>query len=160
MKQRQIVFQLLLPSDEQPAKAIQPGMGALDHPAPRLPLVVLINQGTASAAEIVAGALQDAHRATLVGETTFGTGTVLNEFHLSDGSVLLLATEEWLTPNGRVIWHQGISPDVAVSLPSTTAPLFPEAERGMTPEPLRASGDEQLLRALELLGGSGQAQLK
>jgi carboxyl-terminal processing protease len=56
-----------------------------------LPMVVLINGGTASAAEITAGALQDAHRATLVGETTFGTGTVLNEFHLSDGSALLLA---------------------------------------------------------------------
>ncbi len=134
---------------------VQPGGLAL-----HLPLVVLINQGTASAAEIVAGALQDAHRATLVGETTFGTGTVLNEFHLSDGSVLLLATEEWLTPDGRVIWHQGISPDVAVSLPSTTAPLFPEAERGITPAQVQASGDEQLLRALELLGGSGPAQLK
>ncbi len=119
--------------------------------APDIPLVVLINGGTASAAEIVAGALQDAQRATLVGETTFGTGTVLNEFRLSDGSALLLATEEWLTPGGRVIWHQGISPDKMVSLSSGVAPLLPEAEREMTAAQLQASEDAQLLQALELL---------
>jgi carboxyl-terminal processing protease len=116
-----------------------------------VPMVVLINGGTASAAEIVAGALQDAHRATLVGETTFGTGTVLEEFRLSNGSALLLATEEWLTPNGRVIWHRGIAPDVAVALPAGVESLFPEAEREMTTVRLQASGDEQLLRALDLL---------
>jgi carboxyl-terminal processing protease len=114
-------------------------------------MVVLINGGTASAAEIVAGALQDAHRATLVGEATFGTGTVLEEFSLSNGSALLLATEEWLTPNGRVIWHRGIAPDVAVALPAGVESLFPEAEREMTTVRLQASGDEQLLRALDLL---------
>jgi carboxyl-terminal processing protease len=117
-------------------------------------LVVLVDQGTASAAEIVSGALQDAARAKLVGETTFGTGTVLQEFGLSDGSALLLATEEWLTPGGRVIWHVGITPDVVVALPPNTAPLLPEAEAGMTPEQLRASGDDQLLLALELLTGA------
>lgn len=120
--------------------------------APDIPMAVLINAGTASAAEIVAGALQDAHRATLVGETTFGTGTILNEFSLSDGSALLLATEEWLTPSGRVIWHRGIAPDVVVSLPPDVAPLLPGAEQGMTPAQLRASQDDQLLRALDLLG--------
>jgi len=119
--------------------------------APDLPLVVLIDPGTASAAEIVSGALQDAGRAKLVGETTFGTGTVLNEFALSDGSALLLATEEWLTPQGRLIWHQGIAPDVQVTLPQGTSPLLPEAEAGMTPEQIQNSGDAQLLRALELL---------
>lgn len=116
-----------------------------------VPMVVLVNGGTASAAEIVGGALQDVHRATLVGETTFGTGTVLGEFRLSDGSALLLATEEWLTPNGRVIWHKGISPDVMVSLPPDVAPLFPEAEREMTPAQLQDSGDQQLLDALKRL---------
>ncbi len=74
-------------------------------------------------AEIVAGALQDAHRATLIGETTFGTGTVLNGFSLSDGSQILLATEEWLTPAGRVIWHKGITPDVSVDLANTVNPI-------------------------------------
>ena len=122
--------------------------------APDLPLVVLIDPGTASAAEIVSGALQDAGRARLVGETTFGTGTVLNEFSLSDGSALLLATEEWLTPEGRLIWHHGIVPDVQVTLPQDTSPLLPQAEAGMTQEQVRNSGDAQLLRALELLNQS------
>jgi carboxyl-terminal processing protease len=125
---------------------VQSGGVALD-----IPMVVLVNGGTASAAEIVAGALQDAHRATLVGEKTFGTGTVLNEFRLSDGSALLLATEEWLTPSGRVIWHQGLSPDLVVTLPPDAALLLPAVERDMTPDQLQSSGDEQLLQALELL---------
>jgi carboxyl-terminal processing protease len=117
------------------------------------PLIVLVNQGTASAAEIVSGALQDGGRARLVGETTFGTGTVLNEFRLSDGSALLLATEEWLTPKGRLIWHEGIAPDEVVVLPTDNDLLLPEAEAGMTPQQLQASGDAQLLRALALLTG-------
>jgi carboxyl-terminal processing protease len=116
-----------------------------------LPMVVLINGGTASAAEILAGALQDAHRATLVGETTFGTGTVLSQFRLSDGSALLLATEEWLTPAGRVIWHHGISPDVTIALPKDAIPLLPEGESGLTAAQLQSSGDTQILRALDLL---------
>jgi carboxyl-terminal processing protease len=78
--------------------------------ATALPMVVLINGGTSSGAEIVAGALQDAHRADLVGEKTFGTGTVLQTFPLSDGSALMLAIEEWFTPDGHVIWHHGIYP--------------------------------------------------
>jgi carboxyl-terminal processing protease len=119
--------------------------------APDMPLAVLINGGTASAAEIVAGALQDAQRAVVVGETTFGTGTVLGEFHLSDGSALLLATQEWLTPGGRAIWHQGLAPDVTVALPAGATPVFPLAEQQMTPAQLQGSGDAQLLKALELL---------
>jgi len=110
-----------------------------------------VNSGTASAAEIVTGALQDAHRATVIGETTFGTGTVLNRFPLSDGSALMLATEEWLTPSGHVIWHQGIAPDVVITLPVSTMPLFPEAEREMTSAQLRANNDLQLLGALAKL---------
>jgi carboxyl-terminal processing protease len=129
------------------------------HPVPvrsggaatSLPLVVLINGGTSSGAEIVAGAFQDAHRAKLVGEKTFGTGTVLETFSLSDGSGLMLAIEEWLTPAGHVIWHHGISPDVAVPLPPQVTPLIPANERGLTAEELRKGGDVQLLRALDLL---------
>ncbi len=116
-----------------------------------LPLVVLINRGTASASEIVAGALQDAKRAIIVGETTFGTGTVLNIVPLSDGSALQLAVMEWLTPNGRTIWHKGIAPDVTVSLPADISPLLPEAELGMTLAQLRSNKDLQLLRAIEIL---------
>jgi carboxyl-terminal processing protease len=119
--------------------------------APTIPLVVLVNEGTASAAEIVSGAIQDARRAKLVGEKTFGTGTVLEKFPLSDGSALLLATEEWLTPTGRLIWHRGISPNVLVPLPAGITPLFPDAEKGMTAKELQASRDEQLLEAINLL---------
>jgi carboxyl-terminal processing protease len=121
-------------------------------PKTDLPMVVLINAGTASAAEIVSGALQDAGRAPLVGETTFGTGTVLNQFPLPDGSAVMLAVEEWLTPKGRTIWHQGIKPDYVVSLAVGANPLLPEAEKGMTAEKLKASDDAQLLKALDLLG--------
>jgi carboxyl-terminal processing protease len=123
--------------------------------APDLQMVVLINGGTASAAEIVSGALQDAHRAVFIGEKTFGTGTVLNRFPLSDGSALLLATEEWLTPSGKSIWHNGISPDIQVMLPASASPLVPGAEAGMTQAAITASGDTQLLRAISELGGAG-----
>ncbi len=124
------------------------------YPVTDLPLAVLINQGSASAAEITAGALQDAGRATLIGETTFGTGTVLNDFNLPDGSALLLAVQEWLTPKGRIIWHHGITPDDQVSLPTSAHLLLPEAERSMTPEQVKASDDAQLLRALQVLSTS------
>jgi carboxyl-terminal processing protease len=119
--------------------------------ATEIPMVVLVNGGTASGAEIVAGALQDAHRAPLVGEATFGTGTVLNEFKLSDGSALLLAIEEWLTPAGHVIWHKGITPGFVVALAAGVSPVFPETERTMNAEQIDDSDDAQLLRALELL---------
>jgi carboxyl-terminal processing protease len=118
-----------------------------------IPMVVLMNDGTASAAEIVAGALQDHGRARLVGTTTFGTGTVLEQFPLSDGSALLLAVLEWLTPNGNKIWHKGITPNFVVSLPEGVAPVFPEEEQGLTSQQLKASKDTQLLKALELVSG-------
>ncbi len=118
-----------------------------------LPLVVLINQGSASASEIVSGALQDHQRATLVGETTFGTGTVLNEFPLSDGSAILLATEQWLTPDGRVIWREGIVPDELVELTGPVRLVVPATADDLTAEELATSEDAQLLRAIELLGG-------
>jgi carboxyl-terminal processing protease len=114
-------------------------------------LVVLVNEGTASAAEIVSGALQDAGRAKLVGETTFGTGTVLNQFSLSDGSAVLLAIQEWLTPSGKTIWHKGLAPDEVVPLAAGVAPLSPESEQGLTTAQLQSSGDQQLLTALGLV---------
>lgn len=81
-----------------------------------VPMVVLVNEGSASSSEIVAGALRDNERATVVGETTFGTGTVLAEFDLSDGSAILLGVAEWLTPNGDFIREDGITPDVEAAL--------------------------------------------
>ncbi|MCC7105985.1 MAG: S41 family peptidase [Chloroflexi bacterium] len=114
-----------------------------------LPLVVLVNEGSASSAEIVAGAIQDHGRGQLVGTTTFGTGTVLSSYQLSDGSAILLGTEEWLTPNGSQIWHHGIKPDVTVTLPTSAVSLTPRAVAQLTPAQLQASTDQQLVRALQ-----------
>jgi len=120
-------------------------------PTTNLPMVILVNGGTASDAEIFASALQDARRAKLVGETTFGTGTVLNRFSLADGSGLFLATQEWLTASGKTIWHVGLTPDYVVSLAADEVPLFPSSEQEMTGEQLKASTDQQLLSAINLL---------
>jgi carboxyl-terminal processing protease len=116
-----------------------------------LPMVVLINRGSASDSEIVAGALHDAGRAKLVGEKTFGTGTVLSEFTLDDGSSLLLAVEEWLTPNKLSFWHKGLEPDIAVKQPFDVPILRPSMERDLTEAELPVCGDAPLLRAVQLL---------
>jgi carboxyl-terminal processing protease len=112
---------------------------------------VLIDQGTASAAEIFAGAMQDHERGKLVGARTFGTGTVLRPFALSDGSAVLLAVAEWLTPKGRQIWHQGISPDVEVVLSEGAVALWPDQEGELDEAALEKSDDKQLLKALEIV---------
>jgi carboxyl-terminal processing protease len=119
--------------------------------ATRIPLVALVDDGTASAAEILAGALQDNGRAPIVGVKTFGTGTVLETFTLRDGSEVRIGVAEWLTPLGHQIWHQGIQPNDVVPLPSTVSPLTPSDLSHMTAAQLAASGDTQLLRAVALL---------
>jgi len=101
-----------------------------------LPTVVLVNGGTASAAEIVAGALQDYAIAAIVGEQTFGKGTVQHLTTLRDGSAVKLTIAEWLTPSGRSIEGNGITPDVVVESMKEQS----ETDR-----------DPQLERALSLL---------
>ena len=123
-----------------------------------LPMVVLINGGSASSSEILAGAIQDYDRGELVGETTFGTGTVLQPYTLDDGSVLLLGTRQWLTPKGRLIRKQGISPDYVVELPIEAELLTPEGIEELEQSEIQASEDTQLLKALELLGVPWAAQ--
>jgi carboxyl-terminal processing protease len=115
-----------------------------------LPLVVLVDRGTASSAEIVSGALQDAGRGQIVGVKTYGTGTVLGEFPLEDGSALRVGTVEWLTPKGRRIWHEGIVPDVIVERAADIVPMGPDDIRSMTPAQVAALTDPQLSRALTL----------
>jgi len=115
------------------------------------PVAVLINGGTASASEIVAGALRDQRQAPLVGESTFGTGTVLQEFPLPGGSALLLAVGEWLTPAGEGFWHKGLEPTAKVALADDSVPLTPLAMRDLTPVGLRKSDDKQLLAAVRWL---------
>ena len=89
---------------------------------PSIKLVVLIDKGSASASEIVTGALQDRKRATIVGETSFGKGTVQQWIQLQNGSALKLTIAKWLTPNQHWIHHVGIVPDVPVATPADASP--------------------------------------
>ena len=121
-----------------------------DPESANAPLAVLVNEGSASSAEILAGALRDNGRAPVIGETTFGTGTVLSEFVLRDGSSILLGVAEWLTPDGDFIRDTGITPDVRVSLVEGTEPLTPEDARELSREEILEK-DAQLRKAYEKL---------
>ncbi|MBU2633118.1 S41 family peptidase [Patescibacteria group bacterium] len=101
-----------------------------------LKLVILVNQGTASASEILAGALREHGKATLVGEQTYGKGSVQELVDIRDGSALKLTIARWLTPNGESISEKGLEPDVVVEF---------------TKEDLEAERDPQMDRALEIL---------
>ena len=120
--------------------------------AREMPLIVLINKGTASAGEITAGALKENERAFLIGETTFGTGTVLNQFGLSDGSAILLGVTNWLTPNGNLIKGQGVTPNLEVEQSPSSKKVNAEMLRDMTTDQFGTLEDTQFLKALEQLG--------
>ena len=117
------------------------------HGAPNVPLVVLVDAHSASAAEIVAGSLQVHHRAKLVGTRTFGKGSVQEDFVLSDGSDLHLTVERWFLPNGQTIDHTGLAPDVTVTL-ANPSDAFDVAQPS-----LGYAKDTQLNAALTLLAG-------
>ena len=121
--------------------------------APKIPLVVLVDNGTASSAEIVTGALQDAGRGPIVGVRTFGTGTVLGKFDLADGSALRIGTVEWLTPKGRRIWHEGLTPDVVLALPADVQRVAPADLAKLGATGVATSADVQLRKAIAILGG-------
>ncbi len=123
-----------------------------------IPMVVLINANTASSSEIVSGALQEAKRATLVGLPTVGTGTVLSTFALEDGSQLLLGTSQWLTPQGRLIRKQGITPDVEVGLALDAQVITPSVVGELDPNELIERGDAQVLEAHRILTGNSASQ--
>lgn len=114
-----------------------------------MPVVVLVDHNSASSAEIVAGALQDQGRAKIVGVPTYGTGTVLQEFPLSDGSVIILGTEWWLTPNGHRIFGIGIKPDETVQMPSGVYPTYPTDITPLSSSQFAGSKDTQLLAAVK-----------
>ena len=114
------------------------------------PMVVLVNGGSASSAEILAGALRDNDRAPLVGTTTFGTGTVLKKYTLRDGSAILLGVAEWLTPDGDFIRGTGIEPDVEAKLPQEDEVVVPADAKELSREEI-FERDSQLERAFEVL---------
>ena len=119
--------------------------------ATNIPLVVLVDGQTASSAEIVTGAIQDAGRATVVGETTYGTGTVVATFPLSDGSAVTIGTERWLTPKGRAIWREGLKPDQTVALAQGVNFLVPDDFATLGAGGIAGTQDAQLKAALSAL---------
>ncbi|GCF10871.1 S41 family peptidase [Dictyobacter arantiisoli] len=124
-------------------------------------MVVLVNGNSASAAEIVSGSLKENGRATVIGEKTFGTGTVLQPFNLADGSQLLIGTQEWLTPSGHFIRNSngqqngGIRPNIEVKMGTNDAIVTPndENQQQLTTQQILQSKDPQLIKALEFLQG-------
>ena len=118
----------------------------LSRGRPRLaeiPTIVLVNQGSASASEIVAGALQDYKKAIILGEETFGKGSVQNLESLKDGSSIKITVAKWLTPNGRSINDEGIMPDETVEL---------------TLEEYNEDKDPQMDKAIEILKNQEEYQ--
>ena len=125
---------------------------------PHFPMAVLANEGSASGAEIVSGALKDLHRAILVGETTFGKGSVQNVMQLPDGSALRFTTAKYYTPSKQVIQGNGVTPNIRV-------PMSAEQERALfalrSAENIKPdeekniikTKDPQMLRAIDALKG-------
>lgn len=106
------------------------------------PVVILVNEGTASASEILAGALKDKYNATIVGKTTYGKGVIQSLYNLTDGSGLKITTDEYFTPNHNKIQKTGITPDVEVDLTKDADGNYETGDK-----------DAQLLKAIEVIKG-------
>ena len=123
------------------------------------PLVILVNGGSASGSEIVAGALQDSKRAVLVGETTFGKGSVQSILQLPDGSAVRLTTAKYYTPSHKVIHEHGVTPDIVVPISEEDeAKLLVQRARANLPteegaEKVEPIADVQLDRAIDVIKG-------
>jgi carboxyl-terminal processing protease len=126
---------------------------------PNFPMAVLVNEGSASGAEIVCGALKDLKRAIVVGETTFGKGSVQNVMQLPDGSALRFTTAKYYTPSKAVIHGNGVAPNIRVPIsPEQERVLFAARSSGDTIKPdedknFIKSNDPQMLRAIDALKG-------
>lgn len=123
------------------------------HPRLDYPMVILVNEGSASAAEIVGGALRDNHRGILMGTKTFGKGSVQTVVPLKDGSAIRLTTSIYYTPSGQSIHGNGLEPDVPVA----EEPAYPKERRSVPAVqglPSEEEGEDSLvLRAVDLLKG-------
>ena len=106
------------------------------------PVVILVNEATASASEILAGALKDKYNATIVGKTTYGKGVIQSLYNLKDGSGLKITTDEYFTPNHNKIQKTGITPDVEVDLTKDADGNYETGDK-----------DAQLLKAIEVIKG-------
>lgn len=136
-----------------------------------MPLTILINARSASAAEIMAGALQDHHRAVIVGETSFGKASVQNILRLTTrtDSALRLTTAHYFTPAGRMIHGKGIQPDITINTPLSkwraillkrAYDEFPEAYPAATREKVDDVEDTQLTRAVDVVIGARVLETK
>lgn len=136
------------------------------RPLLNLPMVILINEGSASGSEIVAGALQDYKRAIILGTKSFGKGSVQTVIPLSDGSALRLTTSKYFTPSGKVIHGKGVEPDIkvedgkietakAVLRPEKAEDVFEEIDTKEKPQKEEKGfdykSDNQLMRAIDIL---------
>ena len=125
---------------------------------PHFPMALLVNEGSASGAEIVAGALKDLRRAILVGETTFGKGSVQNVLQLPDGSALRITTAKYYTPGKEVIHGKGVTPNIRVPMTAeqeralfsfrSAENVKPDEEKNIV-----KTKDPQMLRAIDALKG-------
>ena len=121
------------------------------------PLVILVNEGSASASEILSGALQDNHRAVLVGQKTFGKGLVQSVRGLSDGSGMTVTIAKYLTPSGRDIHKHGIDPDVSVKMTDLEAQRLKLEDLGTRKDPQYRVAENTLVKKLNGLGQQAKA---
>jgi carboxyl-terminal processing protease len=117
---------------------------------PKLPLVVLIDSGSASASEILSAAVKESAGVKLIGEKSFGKGTVQTASDFKDGSNLKFTTAKWLTPNGNWIHKKGIKPDVAVALPeyATLTIINPDKELKLSSSSTEVQTAQKMLKAI------------
>ncbi len=121
-------------------------------------MAVLVNEGSASGAEIVCGALKDMHRAILVGETTFGKGSVQNVMQLPDGSALRFTTAKYYTPSKQIIHGNGVTPNIRVPMSAEQERILFVTRSSETIKPQDEKNfikntDPQMLRAIDALKG-------
>jgi len=130
----------------------------VSKPRPNFPMVLLVNEGSASGAEIVAGALKDLRRAVLVGETTFGKGSVQNVLQLPDGSAVRFTTAKYYTPSRQVIQGNGVMPNIRVGMTAEQERALYGLRNAGNVKPddetnIIKTKDPQMLRAIDALKG-------